>query len=570
MSRVDLILSMRFEEPLGASEKEVAKRSESIYSPLLKLLENNKAIKIALYFNGILHDWFQRSDPDFVQRLKELVKRGQVELLTGAYYSPRLDLIPDRDKIDQIRLQTEIISRTFSYKPRGMMIPSDQFEPRLINVLSQLDIDHALVRSDALAVPNAVAEDLHGYYVAEDHGHTLKVFPLRDESSALASATSAYEIKWSENSVSALFKKINESADAIKTLSFSDYLEDAEPSGVAHLKTEQNGKLLVISDPSLNNLHKKALHVSAKLDSLRRAETIGGESDSRVKAISEAENKLWIGEGDVLTAGDERAAVGVCYENLIGSENAIDGFIRSGQPYIDLSVTDFDKDGTNEALISTGLFNVYISPKRGGSIFELDYRLKKANILNLSGVLREPALLCDRFIDGDDPDSFAETLKNKRPSDLGAAFKMTVNKNSAEVQIKLSQDRKLTLRGEEVDLRFTKTISVFSGQSIIRVYYEIENRTDKDISFRFGPEFDFALDADLDERKILETSKIKLIDSKRGFSVTLGVEDLSEILSIKLGDPSGGYAGTVLIPNWSVSLAAATAWSGKLSMSFDE
>ena len=80
------------------------------YLPMVQLLENHPGIAIALHFSGSLLDWLSEHHPELLERIKALVARGQVEILTGGYYEPILVSLQDVDKIGQIRKLTEKIS----------------------------------------------------------------------------------------------------------------------------------------------------------------------------------------------------------------------------------------------------------------------------------------------------------------------------------------------------------------------------------------------------------------------------------------------------------------------------
>ena len=45
--------------------------------------------------------------PKFLETLRELVKKGQLEMMTGGYYEPILAVIPDADKVGQIKRLTQ-------------------------------------------------------------------------------------------------------------------------------------------------------------------------------------------------------------------------------------------------------------------------------------------------------------------------------------------------------------------------------------------------------------------------------------------------------------------------------
>jgi hypothetical protein len=74
------------------------------------------------------------------------------------------------------------------------------------------------------------------------------------------------------------------------------------------------------------------------------------------------------------------------YTHLINAEKIIDTINALVNPnltsYIYITPVDFIKDSKTEYIIESDIYNVYINPNDGGTIFELDYKPKSYNLLN--------------------------------------------------------------------------------------------------------------------------------------------------------------------------------------------
>ena len=55
--------------------------------------------------------------PDFIERLRALVARDQVEILGGGYYEPVLASLPERDRVGQLRRMGDELERLFGRRP---------------------------------------------------------------------------------------------------------------------------------------------------------------------------------------------------------------------------------------------------------------------------------------------------------------------------------------------------------------------------------------------------------------------------------------------------------------------
>ena len=68
---------------------------EESYLPMIQALELHPQVRLSLHYTGSLLDWFNEAHPEFVERIAVLVRRNQVELVSGGYYEPILPSIPD-------------------------------------------------------------------------------------------------------------------------------------------------------------------------------------------------------------------------------------------------------------------------------------------------------------------------------------------------------------------------------------------------------------------------------------------------------------------------------------------
>jgi len=79
------------------------------------------------------------------------------------------------------------------------------------------------------------------------------------------------------------------------------------------------------------------------------------------------------------------------YKHLIGAEKVVDELAHPTGPtgslharkWIDHQILDFDKDGQDELLVNTPILGLYFSLASGGNLFELDYKPKSLNLLDI-------------------------------------------------------------------------------------------------------------------------------------------------------------------------------------------
>jgi len=508
MKRKNLFFSINFHKPVGTKEKEIEDAYKGSYVPFINLLKENPRVKVSINFSGILYDWFKKNKPEFIDELKELIKKRQIEILTSGYFKPLFPLIPDSDKIGQIKLKNDFIKRILEATPRGIWLTNDALEHNMISQIVDAEIEFMLVNE------NVIPEKSKGFYVAEEQGKTIKVFPVKSRYNVASIERGAYHLRWDKDVLSELFKKVSDPDAGLSTVLFSDHVDEASPAGRVYLKSSPDfERNELFKSTTLDYVHKKMLYVSSKLESMKRAQIIGGRNETREHIIREAERHLWMGQCDVMPRNGNSASQDIIrlnsalYSHLIEAENRIDDFNRRGRVYTDLAITDFDKDGLNEALLSTKLLNVYVSPSKGGSIFELDYRPKRKNLINperiINGISKSGFSLIDHFLDPDEgAEAFLEPELREFDDFLGQPFKLSVTRNSNEVSLRLSREGKIVAAGTETPVKLTKTISIYSGISIVNIDYEIENLSGQEAQIHFGTEFNLLLSCNNHEKNV--------------------------------------------------------------------
>ncbi|MEO5883969.1 MAG: alpha-amylase, partial [Candidatus Limnocylindrales bacterium] len=174
--RISLALTLHNHQPVGNFGWVFAEVYEQAYEPMVAALEQHPTVRLSLHYTGPLLEWFVAERPEFVDRLRVLSGRGQVEILGGGQYEPVLASLPERDRIGQLRRMADELERLFGRRPHGAWLAERVWEPDLPTSLVAAGyrwtiLDDAHFR--AAAIPE---EDLWGPYTTEDQGHLLRVF----------------------------------------------------------------------------------------------------------------------------------------------------------------------------------------------------------------------------------------------------------------------------------------------------------------------------------------------------------------------------------------------------------
>jgi 4-alpha-glucanotransferase len=316
---------------------------------------------------------------------------------------------------------------------------------------------------------------------------------------------------------------------------------------------------------------------------------------------------------------------GAVYEHLPAAENLI--LPRSGgisvaprvANGIDGETADFNLDGTPEVCLSNGQLAAYFHPAGGGSLYELDVRAIRHNLL--ATLARRPEAYhdairnhhgqawkqdgLDRMLQYDDylrksmidhfyePGVTLEQLATRQERELGdfvtAAYEHRLDRINGELRLVLWRDGEAA--GQRV--RVSKEIRLAGDSDTLEVRYILDNCPRQNPLY-FAIEFNFAgLAAGADDRyfyhagqaragqlqsrqDLPSADRIGLIDEWRGLDVSLSLSRRGRIGAFPIQTVSQSECGfelvhqsTVVMPQWSLEADEKGRWEVTLSLKMD-
>ena len=177
MPKFQLALLIHAHQPVGNFEHVFEQSYRCCYLPFIETLERHPRVRLGLHFSGALLEWIERAHPEYFDRLRELCRKRQVEMLGGGFYEPILIAIPPQDRFEQLKCLANYIEKHFGARPRGAWLTERVWEPHLPSSLAPGGIEYTLVDDNHFLSAGLQPEQLYGYYTAEDLGHTVKLLP---------------------------------------------------------------------------------------------------------------------------------------------------------------------------------------------------------------------------------------------------------------------------------------------------------------------------------------------------------------------------------------------------------
>ncbi len=179
--QIRLIIAVHNHQPVGNFDDVFENAYQDSYQPFLDVLEQFPAVRISLHNSGSLLDWIEKAHPEYIERLGRLVQNGQLELLGGPFYEPILASIPPRDRVGQMRAYREHLGNLFGKQPRGMWVPERVWEQSFTRDVVSAGLEYTVLDDFHFKNAGFGDEELFGYFVTEDDGKMLSVFPISEK-----------------------------------------------------------------------------------------------------------------------------------------------------------------------------------------------------------------------------------------------------------------------------------------------------------------------------------------------------------------------------------------------------
>ncbi len=177
MPKFHLVLLIHSHHPVGNFDSVFEKTYQRSYLPFVQHLARHPGVRLGLHYTGPLFEWFEQHHPEFLETLRELVARGQVEMVGGGFYEPILISIPPEDQAEQIARMSRYLREKLGARPTGAWLAERVWEPQLPFALATSDARYTLVDDAHFVAAGFELGQLHGDYICEDRGLTVRVLP---------------------------------------------------------------------------------------------------------------------------------------------------------------------------------------------------------------------------------------------------------------------------------------------------------------------------------------------------------------------------------------------------------
>ncbi len=175
---VRFLFGVHNHQPSGNFESVILDAARDAYQPFLEAARDAPGVALTVHCSGGLLAFLRERARPIFDLLGRLAAEGRVELLTGGFYEPILPMLRDPDKIGQIQALSEFLRSNFGVRPRGMWLAERVWEPQLPKVLWEAGVEFVVVDDAHFALAGLEPETLGGYYLTEEQGVSIAIFPI--------------------------------------------------------------------------------------------------------------------------------------------------------------------------------------------------------------------------------------------------------------------------------------------------------------------------------------------------------------------------------------------------------
>lgn len=432
MGKIKLAMLMHNHQPCDNFGWIFEDAYKKAYEPFISVLEKYPKVKISMHYSGSLLEWLYLNKPEFVSRLKNLMKQRRIELLAGGFYEPVLSVIPQEDKKGQIKLHYDFLKNHFECIPKGVWLTERVWEPDLSDTFLDLGMEYSVVDENHLRGAGVIQKPISGYYelangfkiFASDKKlrymmpfskvnelvEYFKSLSLRGEDLCMVFADDGekfgywphthdwiYRKRWLEG----VFEFLSKENNFIQTITLSDAVKEYKPNGIISIPPSSYSEMMEWAKGDFNNFFKmypeanimrnRMLLVSKMVNQALLNEHLTNKqktilSCARIELFkAQSGCAYWHGIFGGVYLSHLRSGV---YKHLIKAQTFLEKL--ASKKTVHFMEYDMDDDLKKEFIIGNEFVDLYIKPDTKGSVFELDNKVRYGNMINTIARRQEP------------------------------------------------------------------------------------------------------------------------------------------------------------------------------------
>lgn len=518
-----------FKNSLIAKDK-VRKYIDIFVKNLLEIIKTYPNFRINLVLPASL---LQYIDPLLLSQLNEVRKLNSLEWLLPGYTEPFLSYSPPWLFAENLKYGIQTFSELIGYKPMGFVPACSNWDPSFIKIIQNNGIQYTVVSRSVLP---ANIQNYCGYWITEYAGNTMIVIPAHtfhhnklpadihswidqtvEQSFTDKAATQIVVLHYSfpllPEKKKDPCKWLNAFGKALDTLLIKyqlNLLQELpayiQPQGVHYMQPDfiLNRTTGEIIPQCLNYLHtydlvgimhRKMMDISENIKTLENGKDLL-LLKKQLFNIQDINRYLPETFSDI----KERYRT---FEQMIAAENQLlkSSKVRGGH----IRIADFLKNGTKTIIMSNRRLKLYIDYKNGGQVFEMDYRVRNANLCaGYNPKTHQPPRILvpgksrtcfiDHFLDLECQQADFSGSPAKQYGDfIDGQFDYKIKKVNTSVKAIMTRQGIITKNNKMYPVHMEKVFSIDKDKSELNFIYQLSNPSLMTYSFKFAIELTISL-----------------------------------------------------------------------------
>ncbi len=174
----NFILCLHNHQPVGNVDHVLERGYTDAYNKTIDILMNYPEFKFSVHHSGPLLEWIERHHPDYLDKLRVMVDRGQLEIVGGGFYEPIFSIITESDIRGQLSMMQDYCRTKLGATPRGFWTAERVWDPEIPRLVRGFGLEYTILDNNHFQYAGLEEDDLYGYYITERLDHRLCVFPI--------------------------------------------------------------------------------------------------------------------------------------------------------------------------------------------------------------------------------------------------------------------------------------------------------------------------------------------------------------------------------------------------------
>ncbi|MGF1678587.1 MAG: hypothetical protein ACFCUX_05265, partial [Candidatus Methylacidiphilales bacterium] len=263
-------------QPVGNLENVFEEVYQRSYFPLMSAVAATPCVRLHVSYSAPVLRFLEKKHPEYIELLQAMQDENRLEILATGFYEPVLADIAEADRSGQLELSKLWYRERMGIIPQGVWLSESVWDKSLIGTFRRAGLDHTIIPAERFLQAGWTPAQLQGYFITEELGETVKVFPnceellqlipfgpveettnflrrwanrggmvltMADVAERWGAWPGTYERIFKDGQIQRLMELFTQSADWLRFRLFSETIQSTSPQGSCYLPGGTNTEL---------------------------------------------------------------------------------------------------------------------------------------------------------------------------------------------------------------------------------------------------------------------------------------------------------------------------------------